>query len=97
MLNRVRKGRRLEKRCYDELKDYPYRWKTIRHQFCNIDFFGVFDVVCGNSEELRFIQVRSGYCPNGKREEIRAIKLPPCCKKEIWCYRKHRWFIENIA
>jgi hypothetical protein len=86
MINRVKKGQRREKLCYDELADYPYRWKTIRHRFCNIDLFGVFDVVVANDKEMRFIQVRTGYCPNKKREEIAAVKLPPCCKKELWLW-----------
>lgn len=85
-MNKVAKGKRKEKLCYDELIDYPYRWKTIRHKFLNIDLFGMFDVVAANDKEIRFIQVKSGYCPNEVREKIRAIQLPSCCKKEIWCY-----------
>ena len=86
MINRVKKGSRKEKICFDELADYPYRWKTIRHRFLNIDLFGMFDIMVANEKEIRFIQVKSGYCPNEIREKIKTIKLPLCCKKEIWCW-----------
>ncbi len=85
-INKVAKGYRKEKLCFDSLAEYPNRWKTIRHQFCNIDLFKMFDVVVANKEHMRFIQVKSGYCPNEVRDKIRAIELPPCCIKEIWCY-----------
>jgi len=96
MINKVAKGQRKEKMCFDELKDYPYRWKTIRHRFLNIDIFGLFDVVAANEQEMRFIQVKSGYCPNEVREKIRACKLPPCCKKEIWMWFDHEGWRKEI-
>lgn len=88
MINRVAKGSRKEKICYDQLKaeGYPLLWKTIRHKFLNIDFFGLFDVVACNGKKFRFIQVKSGYCSNEVRENIRSCKLPSNCSKEIWCW-----------
>lgn len=97
LINKVKKGSRKEKLCYDELVNYPYRWKTIRHRFLCIDLFGMFDVVVANDKEIRLIQVKSGYCPNKVRELIKVIKLPECCKKEIWCHRKGQWFKEIIS
>lgn len=96
MINRVKKGSRKEKICYDELADYPYRWKTIRHKFLNIDLFGAFDVVVANEHHIRLIQVKSGYCPNEIREKIKAIKLPSCCIKEIWCYFDRKGWRKEI-
>jgi len=84
MINKVKKGYRLEKRCYDELAHYPYRWKTIRHKFLNIDLFGLFDVVVANKTHIRFIQVKTGYCNREVIEKISNCKLPKNCIKEIW-------------
>jgi hypothetical protein len=96
MIDRVKKGYRKEKLCYEELAKYPYRWKTIRHRFLKIDLFGFADVVVADDKEIRLIQVKTGYCPNKVREEIRAVKLPSCCKKEIWCYHDRRGFIKEV-
>jgi len=88
-INKVKKGYRVEKRCQDDLKDEGYiTWKTIRVKFQNIDFFGLFDVV-GLSDDgthLRFIQCKSGYCPNSVKEDIRNLNMPPSCIKEVWCW-----------
>ena len=88
ILNRVAKGSRIERRCYDALLAEGYKkerlWKTIRHKFLNIDLFGLFDVVCANEQHVRFIQVKTGYCDGETRERIRNCKLPSSCIKEIW-------------
>lgn len=89
MINRTAKGRRKEKICADELKADGYIvWKTIRHKFLNIDLFGLFDVVglAGDGTHLKFIQVKTGYCPNEVKDKIRALKMPVNCIKEVWCY-----------
>lgn len=87
MINKIKKGYRLEKRCYDELSHYPYRWKTIRHRFLNIDLFELFDVVVADENHVRFIQVKTGYCSKEVIEKIRKCKLPDNCIKEVW-----EWF-----
>ena len=84
MINRVAKGSRIEKLCYDSLSMYPLRWKTIRHKWLNIDLFGFADVVVANSGHLRFIQVKSGYASNKVVAQIKKIRLPENCHKEIW-------------
>lgn len=88
MLNRSAKGQRKERMCKQELiaEGYRYTWSTIRHKFLKIDLFGEFDVVAANATHVRLIQVKSGYCENKVRERIRAMRLPPFCIKEIWCY-----------
>lgn len=96
MINKIKKGYRKEKICFDELIIYPYRWKTIRHRFLNIDLFGIFDVMVANENEIRFIQVKSGYCSNKIRKKIREIKLPRCCKKEIWCWFNRKGWRKEI-
>ena len=96
MINKVRKGRRIEKICFDELSNYPNRWKTIRHKFLNIDFFRLFDVVVANEKEMRLIQVKTGYCPNKVKEEIRNLKLPECCKKEVWMWFDRKGWKKEI-
>ncbi len=95
-INKGAKGSRKEKICYDELKNYPYRWKTIRHRFLSIDLFGMFDVVAANETEIRLIQVKSGYCSNEVREKIKAIKLPACCQKEIWCWFDNKGWKKEV-
>lgn len=89
-INKVNKGYRIEKRCEEELQAEGYiTWKTIRVKFQNIDFFSLFDVVglSVDGTHLRFIQVKTGYCPNKVKEEIRNLAMPECCVKEIW-----QWF-----
>ena len=96
MIDRIAKGRRLERMCYDELAAYPYRWKTIRHKWLNIDFWQLFDVVVGSPTEIRFIQVKTGYCPTEVKDRIREMKLPSFCRKEVWCWFPKKGFIKEI-
>ena len=79
--------------CADELKAEGYlTWKTVRHQFLNIDLFGLFDVLGlhPNGEHLRFIQVKSNRIDHATRDKIKNLKMPPGCIKESWIYRD-RW------
>ena len=89
-INKVNKGYRIEKRCEDELRDEGYlTWKTVRVKFLSIDLFGLFDVLGLHSDgtHFRFIQCKSGYCPNSVKDEIRRMKMPPNSIKEVW-----QWF-----
>lgn len=79
--------------CEDELIEEGYlTWKTIRVKFQNIDLFGLFDVVAlsWDGTHLRFIQCKSGYCPNSVKEEIRDLTMPKDCIKEVWQYFDQR-------
>lgn len=106
-INKNKKGYRIEKMCEDELKEQGYKtWKTIRHRFLRIDLFGLFDVVglAADGSHLRFIQCKSGYCPNEVKNKIRELKMPSVCKKEVWMYfdarktggKRHGWTKEII-
>ena len=95
-MSKVAKGKRAEKRCADELKAQGYHtWKTIRHQFLNIDFLGVFDVVglAGDGSHMRFIQVKSNRPADKKtRQAIEDMKMPSSCYKEIWVWYDYKKF-----
>jgi hypothetical protein len=96
MINKIKKGYRKEKIAFDELANYPYRWKTMRNKWCNLDLFREFDVMVANDKELRFIQVKSNGCGNDVRERIKAIKLPKCCKKELWIWKDNKGWSKEI-
>lgn len=92
-LNKNNKGYRIEKKCQEELINDGYVvWKTIRHKFLMIDLWGLYDISALHSDgtHIRFIQVKSGYCKNSVKEEIRRMKMPPNCIKEVW-----QWFPLN--
>ena len=87
-MNRAAKGQRVERACEQELQAQKYiTWKTICVRFCNIDLFGLFDVcaLAGDGTHLRFIQCK---CRTDAvaRKHIRALKMPICCRKEIWIW-----------
>jgi len=89
-INKVNKGYRIEKRCQDELQEEGYiTWKTIRVKFQSLDLFGLFDVLALSDDgtHLRFIQCKSGYCPNKVKEQIRDLNMPDTAIKEVW-----QWF-----
>jgi hypothetical protein len=95
-MSKVAKGKRAEKRCADELKALGYHtWKTIRHQFLNIDLWGYFDVVvlAADGSHLRFIQVKSNRpADKATREAIENLAMPSCCWKEIWVWYDYKGF-----
>ena len=89
MVVTTKKGTRREKLCADELEAQGYIvWKTIRHKWCNIDLWGLFDVVALHPEgdHILFIQVKSNRVDKETRDRIDAVKLPPKCFKEIWVW-----------
>jgi Holliday junction resolvase-like predicted endonuclease len=98
-VNAVAKGKRKEKLCADELKAKGYlTWKTIRHRFLNIDLFGLFDVVAlaADGSHLLFIQVKSERVANDVRNKVRALKMPPLCRKEIWIWKQRRGWVKEF-
>lgn len=98
MINKVAKGYRVEKRCADELKEQGYIiWKTIRVQYQNIDLFGLFDVVAlhPEGEHILYIQCKTNRADNKAREAIMALKMPPCCRKEMWIWKDRKGWIKE--
>ena len=96
--NKIRKGQRKEKICADVLRTQGYIiWKTIRHKFLNIDLWGLFDVAAlhPQGEHILFIQVKSNRCDNETRDRVRALKMPPACKKEIWIWKDRKGWIKE--
>ena len=52
---------------------------------------GIFDLVCFNGKEIRFIQVKSNYCPPKEKRKIKEFDLlPPNSKKEIWVFKDYQ-------
>ena len=98
-MNRVAKGSRVEKRCADELRTDGYLvWKTIRHQFLNIDLWGYFDVVAleKNGKHVRLIQCKTNKCDKATIERIRALKVPGSIYKEVWIYHDRKGFEKRL-
>lgn len=88
----VKRGKRNETRCARELEAEGYiTWQTIRLRFRNMDLFRRFDVlaVSGDGTKLRFIQVKTNYCPLQDRVSIRdfPMLLGPGVTKEIWTWK----------
>lgn len=99
MKNKIAKGYRVEKLCADELKEKGYTiWKSIRVKYCNIDLFGLFDVVAlhPEGEHLLFIQVKSNRVDNKMRDSIKALKMPEGCQKWIWIWKDYKYWIKEF-
>ena len=98
MVNKVKKGYRVEKACADVLKEEGYIiWKTIRVQYQNIDLFGLFDVVALHpaGEHIKFIQCKSNRVDNKTRDAIKALKMPLSCEKWIWIWKDRKYWIKE--
>lgn len=89
-MSNVHTGTVNEKRCEDALRAFGYRtWRTRRQRFGNMDMFGLFDVVGCHENPfvgLRFIQVKTNYCPPKTIQAIRDFKMPTGCYKEVWVW-----------
>ena len=88
-MNTNRKGSRVEKRCADELRAKGYLvWKTIRHQFLNIDLWGLFDcaVLHPQGKHIRLIQCKTNKCDKATVDKIAALRVPRSVIKELWIW-----------
>ena len=98
MTNAIKKGYRVEKACEDELKAEGYlTWKAVRVQYCNIDLFGLFDVLglASDGGHLKFIQCKSNRCDSKTREAINKLKIPESCEKWIWIWKDRKHWIKE--
>lgn len=90
-MSNVHTGTVNERRCEEELKRYGYRtWRTRRQRFGNMDMFGLFDVVgCHENPNIsmRFIQVKTNYCPPKAIKAIKDFQMPDYCFKEVWVWK----------
>ena len=51
---------------------------------------GIFDLICFNGREIRFIQVKSNYCPLKEKKKIERFKVIPINgQKEIWIFKNY--------
>ncbi len=99
MKNKTAKGYRVEKLCADELNEKGYTiWKTIRVKYCNIDLFGLFDVVAlhPEGEHLLFIQVKSNRVDNKMMDAVKALKMPEGCQKWIWIWKDYKYWMKEF-
>jgi hypothetical protein len=83
---------RIEKKVYLILKQQGYLVeKPVRVKWHAIDFFGCWDFIAVNNQEIRFIQVSSLKWTNRPieyREKLLKFPKPPCVKKEYWFYNR---------
>ncbi len=99
MKNKTAKGYRVEKLCADGLKEKGYTiWKSIRVKYCNIDLFGLFDVVAlsPKGKHLLFIQVKSNRVDNKMRDAVKALEMPECCQKWIWIWKDRKYWVKEF-
>ena len=99
MVNKVKKGYRIEKACEDELKAKGYTtWKTVRVKYLNIDLWGLFDVCAcaADGSHLLFIQCKSNQCDNKTRDAVRNFKMPPACQKWIWIWKDQKGWVKEF-
>jgi hypothetical protein len=83
---------RVEKRAYEILKQQGYLVeKPVRVKWHGIDFFGCWDFIACNSQEIKFIQVSSVKWTNRPieyREKLKNFPAPPWVKREYWWWNK---------
>lgn len=72
-------------------------WKVVRTRYQSLDLFGLFDVMALHPEgdHILFIQTKSNQCDNKTRDAIRALKMPPSCRKEIWIWKDQRGWVKE--
>ena len=52
---------------------------------------GVFDLICFNRKEIRFLQVKSNFCLSKEKERIRQFRnIPINGQKEIWIFKNYQ-------
>lgn len=60
---------------------------------------GPFDVVAFNDRIVRFIQVKRTRNGSGgltrTAEQLGAVPVPPCARKELWLWRDRAGFVER--
>jgi len=50
-----------------------------------------FDLICWNKGVVRFIQVKSNYCPPKEKKKIKRFKIiPGNGRKEIWIWKDYQ-------
>ena len=51
---------------------------------------GIFDLICFNRKEIRFIQVKSNFCSPKEKKRIKQFKdIPINGQKEIWVFKNY--------
>jgi hypothetical protein len=85
---------RTEKRAYLILKQQGYLVeKPVRVKWHGIDFFGCWDFIVCNNQEIKFIQVSAVKWTNRPieyREQLENFPTPLPSKKEYWWWNKKR-------
>ena len=97
-INKTAKGKRIESRCTEELKELGFiTWKVVHVRYQKLDLFGLFDVAAIHPEtgELLFIQCTATRCDAETRNAIRAFKVPAAVRKEIWIWKDNRGWVKE--
>ena len=84
MKNKKAKGSRQERKVKKLLENQGY--------IClkSAASLGIFDLVCFNGREIRFIQVKSNYCSLKEKKRIKRFKVIPINgQKEIWVFKNY--------
>lgn len=93
-MNRIRKGKLIEKKAQDALaKDGYWLEKARRMRFQAQDLFGCWDLIAVSRKEIRFVQVSSepfGSRSRADKERMLAFPKPPGSQKEYWRWNEKK-------
>ena len=100
-MNRVKKGKLIERKAQDILSREGY-WieKARRAKFQPQDLFGCWDLMAVSKKEIRFIQVSSERFSSRSRagkERMLAFPKPPYSSKEYWRWNEKADKFEIMA
>lgn len=84
----------LETKCKSELTKRGY-WAWIAKDQ-KVALFRLFNVLALSEKDVLFVQCRPDQLDINSIETIRNLKLPRCCKKEIWRWTGSEWHKERF-
>lgn len=87
----AKRGSMLEDFVKEHFKDIGFKaWRPPKAKYRSQDILRAFDVIAVNTEEIVLIQVCSSSIPKKKEEKVKSVPVPPCCRRELWCWRTRR-------
>ena len=99
MTNVVRKGKRIESMCADELRAKGFNvWQSVRVKYRNLDLWGLFDIAAQDPKtgENMLIQCKSNRCDTETRDAVRKFKVPEDVQKWIWIWKDRKGWVKEF-